>query len=223
MSENSNNKTGIDNRKLSKAEQRRKENFEKIEKDLTDKGYRRTDLTISVIKANTLGVLITCPFMAAVVIFYMIINGGLTDAGNSPWPDYLNFWIFIISTVLLVVVHEGIHGLCWSFGAPNHFKDIEFGFIVQMLTPYATCKAPLSKALYITGSLMPMTLLGIIPGIICAFFGNTTLLGIFIIQILAGSGDFLISCMLIKYKTKGKEVVILDHPYECGLVAFEKQ
>jgi hypothetical protein len=77
--------------------------------------------------------------------------------------------------------------------------------------------------LYITGSLMPMTLLGIIPGIICAFFGNTTLLGIFIIQILAGSGDFLISCMLIKYKTKGKEVVILDHPYECGLVAFEKQ
>ena len=222
MSENNENKTGIDNRKLSKAEQRRKENFEKTEKDLTGKGYKRTDLTISVIKANTIGVLITLPLMAVVCIFYIVINGGLVDAGKTPWPEYLNFWIFIISTVLLVVIHEGIHGLCWSFGAPNHLKDIEFGFIAQMLTPYATCKAPLSKPLYIIGSLMPMTLLGIIPGIICAFFGNITLLGIFIIQVLGGSGDFLISLMLIKYKTKGKDVVILDHPYECGLVVFEK-
>ena len=43
-----------------------------------------------------------------------------------------------------------------------------------------------------------------------------------VIQTLAGSGDFLISCMLLKHKTKGKDVVLLDHTYECGLVVFEK-
>ena len=213
-----------DPRKLTKAELRRKEIFEKTEQELLAKGYTRVDLTISLLKANTLGVLITLPFLALLTLGYLIVNYVLKieNVFNITIPDNISPIIFMVATIVLIVVHEGIHGLTWSFGAPNHLKDIEFGFVLEMLTPYATCKAPLKKSVYLLGSLMPMTLLGIIPGIISIFFGDTLILGIFLIQTLAGSGDFLISCMLLKHKTKGKDVVLLDHPYECGLVVFEK-
>ena len=218
--------TGKDNRELSKAELRRKENFGKIKEELISKGYRRVDLTISIAKANTVGILITLPIIAVVAAAFILYNRGLNMESilNAPWPDYMNIVIFLVSFIAFVFIHEGIHGLCWSFGTPGHFKDIEFGFIVQLLTPYCTCKVPLSIPVYIFGSLMPMTLLGIIPGIICIFFGNPFFLGIFAIQILAGAGDFLITCLVIRHmsKTKSKDVVLIDHPYECGAVIFEK-
>ena len=32
----------------------------------------------------------------------------------------------------------------------------------------------------------------------------------------------LIAIKLCAYKTKGKDCVFFDHPYECGLVVFER-
>ena len=225
MGENSGNTSSKDSRKLTNAEIRRKENFGKIEKDLLEKGYKRVDLTVSLMKANTVGVLMTLPLMAAVTIAYMIYNHGLRDEVRVlPWPLYMDGFAFFLITILMVVIHEGIHGLSWSLGTPHHLKDIEFGFVVKMLTPYCTCKVPISIPLYVFGSLMPMTLLGIIPGIVCIFFGSSLLLAIFIIQILAGAGDLLISCMVIRHmcRTKCKDVVLIDHPHDCGAVIFEK-
>ncbi len=226
MSENNEPNTNKDNRKLSAAELRRKENFEKTEQDLLAKGYKRVDLTVSIIKANTVGVLATLPFMAAVTAGYMLRNHGLVTRETSiaPWPEYVDIIIFLVSFIIFIFLHEGIHGLTWSFGTPGHFKDIEFGIVLQALTPYCTCKVPLSVPVYLAGSLMPMTVLGIIPGIISIFIGNLLFLGIFIVQILAGAGDFLISCMVIRHmmRTSSKDIVLIDHPYECGAVIFEK-
>lgn len=224
MSENGNQNSSKDNRKLTAAEQKRKENFEKTEQVLLSEGYTRVDLTVSLIKANTVGVLLTLPLMAAVAAAYLIYNHGFYSTNAASWPDYLNTFIFFFSTILMIVVHEGIHGLSWSIGTPHHLKDIEFGFVVKMLTPYCTCKVPVPVPLYVFGSLMPMTLLGIIPGIVSIFLGSTLLLGISAIQILAGAGDLLISCMVIKHmvKTRCKDVVLIDHPYDCGSVIFEK-
>ena len=224
MSENNDGNVGIDKRKLTPAEKRRKENFDRIEQDMISKGYKRVDLTISIAKANTVGLLVTLPVILVIYVIYQLVNHDFDfeSIDNLPWPDYVNLIIFLGSMVLFILIHEGIHGLCWSFGTSNHLKDIEFGFIVQMVTPYATCKVPLSKPMYIFGSLMPMTILGVIPSIAMIFVGNGLFLSIFLIQILCGAGDFLISLKLLKYSSKGKDVVLLDHPYECGLVAFEK-
>ena len=56
-------------RKLSKDEQKRKELFEKVSSDYTDKGYRIENLTTSAIKANVFGTLtgfiVAQPFIAA--------------------------------------------------------------------------------------------------------------------------------------------------------------
>lgn len=217
-------KTGIDKRQLTKAELKRKELFEQTEKDLAAQGYTRVDVTVSVAKANTLGVLVTLPILAVVTIAFALYNRGLriSTIATESRPYSVSMMIFVISFVILVVVHEGIHGLCWSIGAPGHLKDIEFGFIVKMLTPYCTCKTPLTKPFYIFGSLMPMTLLGIIPGIVSIFLGDFLILAIALVQILAGAGDLLISLMLLRHKSHGKDTVLIDHPYECGSVLFER-
>ena len=165
MSGNSGNNgqvTGKDNRELSKAELRRKENFGKIEEELISKGYRRVDLTISIAKANTVGILITLPIIAVVAAAFILYNRGLNMESilNAPWPDYMNIVIFLVSFIAFVFIHEGIHGLCWSFGTPGHFKDIEFGFIVQLQLDLCGMQLIIPKLLvnpllFLEGSLLP--------------------------------------------------------------------
>ena len=77
--------------------------------------------------------------------------------------------------------------------------------------------------MYILGSMMPMTILGVVLGIVSIFVGSFILLAISVIQIIGGAGDILITTMLLFHKTKGKDVVLLDHPTKIGLVAFEKE
>lgn len=217
------NLVGKDQRELTEAEKKRVENFNRIAAKLEGDGYKRVNLTISLITANTVGILFTLPFIVIVTGLYVLRNGTDIYGGfeTMPWPVPLSFVILLLIMAAGIVIHEGIHGLFWSFGTKNHLKDIEFGFVVQMLTPYCTCKVPISKPIYILGSMMPMTLLGFVPGIISIFIANPILLIFSVIMILGGAGDILISGLLLKYRTRGKNVVILDHPYECGLVVFE--
>lgn len=213
-------------RPLSEAEKKRADAFALTEKGLKEQGYERKDLTISINKANSVGPLLTLPFVGILVLVFTLING------TQPWKDLISdqsvkFSILLIvaglSVFVLAIVHEGIHGLSWGLGAENGMKDIEYGFIKEKITPYCYCRSPLTKGRYIFGSMMPMTILGLgfcIPGII---FGSVILMIIGMLQVLGGSGDILITAMLLLHKTKGKETVLLDHPTECGLVVFEKK
>ena len=212
-------------RKLTEAEIRRSEAFKVREEGLTAQGYVRKDLTISILKANVVGILLTLPFIAAVLAAYYLRNGGFGITKileGSPSTYFLYLGLVFLTYIPLAAIHEGIHGLCWSRGAENGFKDIEFGFIKENLTPYCTCSSPLSKPMYIFGSLMPMTILGIVLGVVSVFIASPLLLVIAVIQTTGGAGDILISVMLLAHKMKDKDAVLLDHPTDCGLVVFEK-
>jgi len=210
---------------LTEAELRRAENFKVKEAAILEKGYTRKDLTISIAKANLVGTLLTVPFIVAMAVGYYFRNDGfgiskLLDENLALYFIYLV--LLMVSFVPLAVVHEWIHGTCWSFATENGRKDIEYGFIKEKLTPYCTCLSPLSKPMYIFGSLMPMTILGIGLGVISIFVGNILLLAIGVTQTMGGAGDILITSMLIRYKTKGKDTILMDHPTQVGLVVFEK-
>lgn len=43
------------------------------------------------------------------------------------------------------------------------------------------------------------------------------------LMILAGGGDLTILLKLLRYKSKKEEILYMDHPYECGLVVFERE
>ena len=218
--------TNSDGHVLTEAELKRQAAFDEKEKKLLEKGYKRQDIVISVITANLVGLLLTLPFVAAIAGGYILRNGipekpAVLD--ENPPLYFLMLGGIIVAMIILTVVHEKIHGWFWSIGAENGAKDIEFGFQKETLTPYCTCASPLSKSVYIIGSMMPMTILGVGLGIVSIFTNFLPLLVVAVFQTIGGAGDILISCMLLIRKTKGKDVVLLDHPTKIGLVAFEKE
>jgi hypothetical protein len=206
-------------RKLTKREQRRKEIF--IEKccSMEEEGYKTENLFFSILQANFVGLLITLPINFLFLAVHYLFNDFVPNGSYSPYIGL----IFIALMLLLIVVHELIHGITWGHFAAEGRKSIEFGVIWQALTPYCTCSSPLTKGEYIKGALMPTIVLGFIPGIIAAITGWVPLLILSQLMILAGAGDVLIVARLLLHRPKKAKVVYLDHPTECGLVAFVKK
>lgn len=211
---------------LTEAEIKRQKVFEEKEQKILAQGYKREDILISVLTANFVGILLTLPFIAAFTAGFIIRNGipNIDEIMNTrPVMYFVGLGVAFISAIPLAVLHEKIHGWFWTIGAENGAKDIEFGFMKETLTPYCTCTSPLSKPIYILGSMMPMTILGILAGIVSIFTGSLVLLIIAALQTIGGAGDILISAMLLFRKTKGKDVILMDHPTKIGLVAFERE
>ena len=209
--------TNRDNKKknLSEAEKKRLERFNKTAQDMQQQGYTRHDLTISIGKANLFAVLLLIPLF--------VIGYGLNYLVNHKF-DIANFNLlfFLVAYVVLIVVHELIHGLFWGLSTPHHFKDIEFGVLRSSMTPYCTCLVPLKKPQYILGTVMPFVILGVIPMIVGIATDNTTLLFLGIVMADAAAGDLMILQKLFSYKSDAKEIVYMDHPTEAGGVVFER-
>ena len=211
-----------DQKELSQAELRRLANFNLISEELLEQNYRKADLTCSVEKANYVGILYGLLLSIPFVVIYVLLNIKNmklpSDGIASLFGSFALFWIALL---VLIVVHELIHGITWSQFTKNGFKDIEFGVIWKMLTPYCTCKEPLKKVPYILGAAMPCIILGILPCIISWFTHSGWLLGIGVVMIMSAGGDLLIISMILQKKAS-ESALYLDHPTEVGLIVFEK-
>ena len=205
-------------RKLTSAEQKRLEQFQKTAEELRQQGYVMKDLTTTSLKANVLGMLYGV--ILAVIIFVIgFVCGGRLDGMESSLKGMATVLLFII----LIVVHELIHGITWGLLVKGGIKkNIEFGFIVQSLTPYCTCKAPMGKVAYILGSLMPCIVLGILPAIAGFILSDMLIYGLGALMIISAGGDLLVTQMILTHKTDAKEVLFFDHPTEIGLMTFER-
>lgn len=209
---------GKDNRKLSESEQKRKKLYEEKKKELLAQGYEEKDLTIGVVYANIMAFVLGLPIIILLLILFIYKN----QSGIYTFSIYGPV-VFLIIFAVLVVVHELIHGLFWAIYAKNHLKSIEFGFMISSLTPYCCCKDMLTKPQYIVGGIMPTVLLGIVPAVISIFTGSLFWFIMGELMILAGGGDLTILLKLLRYKSKKEEILYMDHPYECGLVVFERE
>ena len=203
--------------KLTKEEEKRKEVFDKLSEEMRNKGYKQNDLTAGLVEANLLAILTTLPFILIFGILFFVVNRGVAIE-LSLGVELIAFASFIV----LVVVHELIHGFTWGLFAKNHFKAISFGVVWKSLNPYCTCSDPLTRTQYIIGSFMPTLILGFGLAIIATILGNFAMWCVSTFMILGGGGDFLIILKILKYKTQSKDVMYLDHPYKIGLVVFEK-
>ncbi len=203
-------------RKLSKAELKRKAEFEALSEKLLAEEYKPNHMIMSVAKANVLGFLAPLPFVILFLVLYFVMGNTYTTLAGK------NMAIVLLAFMVLIVVHELIHGITWSIFAKNGWKSISFGFIVAYLTPYCSCNEPMKKYQSILSALMPTLLLGFIPCTVAVFTGSSVLLAIGILLIFGGGGDLLIIFMLLRHKSPSKDVLFIDHPYELGTAVFEK-
>ena len=204
-------------RKLTPAEEKRLRRFEALCESMEEKGWRKSDLTVGIVRANVLTMVMAVPICAAAVLLFRRLNP------TSPWSlSGKQMILWLLGLLVLTAVHEGIHGLTWSLFTPNGLRDIEFGFMKQYLTPYCTCGTPLGKGPYIAGALMPLILLGILPWIVSLLCGSTLLLYLSLVMILAAGGDMLIVFELLRHRPGAAEQLVCDHPTQAGSVLFER-
>ena len=207
-------------RKITEAEKKRTVRFNEKSVALRSEGYEESEHTVDIVKANILAMLIMLPFVAVIAVPYLIRNGIPQRVAFSTYLLYLALFIFLAMAEM--AVHEGIHGLTWGLLSPDGFSTIEFGLIKEYLTPYCYCGTPLTRGQYIIGSMMPTLVLGFIQGIVAILTGNFLIFILSVFLIIGGGGDFLIDWLLIRYKKKYSELILMDHPTELGFVAFEK-
>ncbi|MGN1033653.1 MAG: DUF3267 domain-containing protein [Intestinibacter sp.] len=211
---------GKKDRKLTKAEEKRKKIYEEEKQKLINDGYIEKDLTISVVYANVMAFVLGLPIIIVLGILFFKYNFGNSEISFT--FTIKESVVFLVSLAVLIVVHELIHGAFWAIFAKKHLKSIEFGFMAQYLTPYCCCKEVLTKGQYIIGGIMPTVILGIVPAVVAIFSGSWLVFFIGCIMILSGGGDMTILLKLIMYRSQKQEILYMDHPYECGLVVFER-
>lgn len=204
-------------RKLTKAEQRRKARLEQLEAELYAQGYQKHDLTIELVYANVMALVLGLPIVAVLGVAFFVRN-----AAGEIVMSTGNMLIWLLVLVILVVVHELIHGITWAIFAPHHWKAVEFGFIVEYLTPYCTCGEPLARYQYVLGALMPTLLLGVVPAVFAVFSGNLDWLLMGCVMVFGGGGDMTIVLKLLRHRSSGTDTVYIDHPYAAGVIAFER-
>ena len=204
-------------RKLTEKEWKRKEQFEILRADMKKKGYEEKALTIGVLQANIGAIIVMLPFGAITAMIYYHFNSTGTQEISLRFSSLL-----LPILLVLIVLHELIHGLVWSCFAKNHFHSIEFGVIWKALTPYCTCSEPMKKWQYMLGGAMPTLVLGAGTAVIAVATSKWLLFLLAELMIFSGGGDFLIILKILLYRSGRKETVYYDHPYECGVVVFEK-
>lgn len=205
-------------RKLSPAEEKRLAHYNELRSVMEADGYTCRELTVGIVKANIFALLLAVPVFAIAFALFILVNRDGNNTGISAGSGI----VYLLLLIILVFVHEGLHGITWGIFAPHHMKDIEFGFMKEYLTPYCTCTAPLKKGPYILGAFMPCLVLGIIPCIIAIMTGNISLLILGVIGILTAGGDLMIILMILRYRSKSQDIVWMDHPTQAGCAVFER-
>ena len=203
-------------RKLSPAEAKRQKQFVEYGELLRSQGYRQELLTIPIKEANKQALILGLPVVVVLGAVFFLLHQ-FTPFETSP----LEILLLLVLFLVLVVVHELIHGITWSCFAEKRFKAISFGIMNETYNPYCTCNEALTRTQYIIGALAPTVILGILPCIVAITIGSAPLFTLGAIMILAGGGDLAICRKLLSYK-QANGTIYLDHPTECGLVAFSK-
>ena len=204
-------------RALTSAEQKRLAKFEALSRDMIERGYARVELTVGIVMANV--------FAIGLLVPLFIIGFGLFFLRNRTFSGRFTpavMLLLLLAFLALVVVHELLHGAGWAIFAEHGFRNIEFGFMKQYLTPYCTCLVPLTKGQYIFGALLPCVMLGILPMIAAILLGSLPLLFLGIIMTDSAAGDIMIVWKILRYRSEAKEIVYMDHPTQAGGVIFEK-
>ena len=206
-------------RKLTPAEQKRKEQFALVCEEMERQGYRKTDLTIGVVKANLLALIVMLPFA---VLSGAVVLSRVSFLSMAESMSPFDFLLYLLVMLLLTAVHEGIHALTWAMFGKDYWKSIRFGVIWKALTPYCTCLRPAKRGQYILGAAMPTLVLGIGLTAAAALTGVYWVFILAIAMIFGGGGDFAIILKMLLHRQQGRDAVYYDHPYECGVVIFEK-
>lgn len=186
--------------------------FEAYRAELIAQGFAEKDCTVSILRANLLGLACALPFLAAAIVGAVLLPDKVLMCTGSLFSE-----LFLLAAVFLVSLpaHEGLHALGWA-AVRGSFRGIRFGVLGRSLSPYCAVEAPFTRGRYLVGSLAPFAVLGV--GLCAAGLG-TGLVPLVVYgayNIACAGGDLLVALKVLCSRAER----VLDHPVRCGFYAY---
>lgn len=174
---------------------------------------KSTEYTVSMGKVNLFGFLFVIPILVLFLLPFIF----LWDF--NPVKSGYRLLLKHIFTVIIggVVLHELLHGFTWAIFVKQGFKQIKFGINWKYLTPYTHFKKPIKIKFYLSGALMPLVIMGIIPSIAGIISGNGFYLLFGIFFTWAAAGDMIASMRLFRLPMNS---MVQDHPDTLGFIVY---
>jgi len=118
------------------------------------------------------------------------------------------FFKFIGFYLLLILLHEFLHGIGFLWFGKVKLSDLKFGFIWKYMICSAHCKVAIPMRAFRMALLLPVLLTGFVPLIIGLVVGNSMLVAISTLLVGGGAGDWLIYRSIRSFS---KDTLVKDH------------
>jgi mannose-6-phosphate isomerase-like protein (cupin superfamily) len=171
----------------------------------------RTDLSISLLKANILSFPIVLVLFILAYIPYSLFweTSQLFKEFQKPQNLLILFSLFLVGAV----IHELIHAITWMILAKIPFSNIKFGINWKSLSPYAHCSDVVTVKVYRVAIIAPFIFLGFFPLLISYLIGHEWIFIFGLLFTITAGGDFLV---LYNIRKLSKNHLVQDHPNKAG-------
>ena len=188
---------------------------------LIQQGYVKKDFSFSPGTAYAYIILFLIPAAALLLYIYAIrFSGKAIQISLSGLTDLIMLALFGLGFLLLTTAHELLHALAAIIFCQAKRKDIRFGVIWKVLTPYTHCTLPMTPAQYKIVLFLPNIVLGILPYILSLVIGSPLMYWYASLMLLGGLGDLFIYIQTTRLPA---EALIIDHPSKIGFLAYIKE
>lgn len=176
------------------------------------------DYTISLARANLLGIPLFLAMMAALTGPYVAWKGlAASVVGVHRFVDLAVFLPWIAAGT---IAHEALHGLGWVWAGGKSFRSVKFGFHWKTVTPFAHFTEPIAARAYRAGIALPGIALGVAPAAAGYVLGDPSFVLFGGIFFGAAAGDAM---SLWATRAIPAETPVLDHPTRVGCIVHQPQ
>jgi hypothetical protein len=169
-------------------------------------GPKIAEVRVDKLAANKVGTVLT--------IFSCVAGVALAHAlpRHAPWVQW-HAYALVVSVVVLLPLHEGIHALGLRWFAKVAWADIRFGVMWRVLMPYCGCKVPISVHAYRRMALLPLGVTGMMTVLALLLFPADWLGLLAGIAISTCVGDVWVAVKLARF---AGDLFAQDCPSEIG-------
>lgn len=175
------------------------------------------DATMPVVRANLLA-LAWLPVSALLVLVPFILLHGPSHFAASP-PRLPSVPVGLALLAAAVLVHELLHAAGFLFVGRAPRPAVRIGFQRRTLTPFASCRAPVTASAYRAAALLPAAVMGGLPILAAWVTGSATLLLSGWLMLALAGGDF--AAVWAMRSVPGTALVV-DHERLVGCRVVEK-
>ena len=191
---------------------KKQEKFQEMRGRMLEQGYKEKNVTFSSGKIMATGLIAALPIviiLGMIYRFFLIDRAHLTDVGG------LNFYIVLIIIIAVTtVIHELLHGIGWALAGGKGWSVIKFN--IHALMPSCACVTVLKKGQYLTGTLLPIVVLGTGSILFIFVYPGTISILVMAANFVGAGADIIIAAHVIMEEAD----FIIDHPRQAGYIAF---